>query len=435
MKKITDYNKIHFIGIFGSSMSNLALLSKSLGFEVSGSDKGESTLLSMLEENDILAYVGSNPDVAIKADLVVYTSAIPYSDPELYACKNSGIKCISRAEFLGEISMLFDKVIAVSGTHGKSTVTAMLGEIFSYSGKKPCVHLGGLYRNFENCRGEYFITEACEYKESFLSLSPDIAVILNIETDHPDYYKSMTDLYCAFERFANNSKPLASVVTQENLKINTFRKSYKVGRDSYALSLSEKEGFYSFTPYVLGKKYPRVSLNVRGEHNVTNALFALLVSAIEGIDAQDSTQGLERFYGVDKRYQTVGKINGAEIILDYAHHPTEIIAAISTAKLHAKHVTVYFQPHTYSRTEKLFSSFVTAFDDADEVIIVEEFPARETPDMGKSAKDLASALKLRKKCKYTTLKQAKNLLYSATSTDETVLLLGAGNIDSLLLLS
>lgn len=433
MKNLLEYKKVHFIGILGSSMSNLALLSKALGLYVSGSDKRSSDLLSLLKDHHIDAYVGHRPDTAIKSDLIVYTAAIHKCDPELQACIRNGIECVNRAEFLGKFCELFENVIAVSGTHGKSTVTAMLGEIFKSAGLNPCVHLGGVYKTFRNFDKKFLITEACEYKESFLSIKSDFPIILNIESDHPDYFKSMTDLYSAFGKFANNSKQNAPIITQEHINITDSRKSYKVGRDAYALSLSEQFGFYSFTPYILGKKYPTVTLKVRGEHNVTNALFALLVSALNNIDPIIATTGLENFYGVDRRYQTVKKINGAEIVLDYAHHPTEIKAAIKTAKLYSKKVTVYFQPHTYSRTEKLFSSFLTAFDDADEVIIIEEYPARETPDMGKSAKELADALFLRKKCKYASLENAKKFLLNSTYVDETVLLLGAGNIDSLLL--
>ncbi len=425
-----NVKKVHFIGVLGSSMSNLALISKALGFSVSGSDKNDNSLLSNLKKKGIDAYLGADAKRVKSADLVVYSSAVPESDSELKSARKFNKQVLPRAEFLGELSSLFDKVIAVSGTHGKSTVTAMLGEIFSLADYAPCVHLGGAYKDFGKFETKYFITEACEYKESFLTLTPDVAIVLNVESDHPDYFKSMSELYRAFTSFIERSKPNAPTLIGEKVKISDEDK-LKIGRDAYTIKTNEKDGFFTFVPVIRGKTYPTVSLKVRGEHNVENALFALLVADIEGIKPEIAVKAIEGFSGVGRRYQTVGKINGATVISDYAHHPTEIIASIKTAKLHSKTVTVYFQPHTYSRTEKLFSSFLSAFDGADKLIIVEEYPARETPDMGKSAKELADALSLRRKCTYASLRTAKELLYSTAYVDETILLIGAGNIDTI----
>ncbi len=432
MKNSLPFSYIHFIGILGSSMSNLALLTRKLGATVSGSDRSISNKLAILKQNDITAYVGADTSVANNADLVVYSSAVPDYDEELSYCRSIGKQCMDRSEYLGLICSLFKRVVAVSGTHGKSTVTAMIGEIFKTAGLSPAIHLGGEYENSFDFDGEYFITEACEYRESFLSISSDVAIVLNIESDHPDYYRSMEDLYSAFNKFISNLKPTGILISGDTLDLSTDQKTYKIGRDAYADKVYQHNGYLSFVPYVLGKKYPELTLSVRGEHNVTNALFALLASKLEGISPDIAVSALSSFHGVGRRFEAVKRINGAEIILDYAHHPTEIIASIKTAKLSADYVTVYFQPHTYSRTEKLFSSFLTAFDDADKVVIVEEFPARETPDMGKSARELANALYKRKKCLYVSLEKAKELLYSTTYHGETVLLLGAGNIDSIL---
>lgn len=423
--------KIHFIGVLGSSMSRLAVITKSYGVLVSGSDKNYSSTLKTLISNGIHAYLGYNLDYIKNADVVVYSSAIPKEDEELNFAKSLNKKILSRAEFLGILSSNFNKTIAISGTHGKSTVTAMLGEIFALKGLCPAVHLGGAYKEFEPFKNEYFITEACEYKQSFLSLKPYISVVLNVESDHPDCFSSLDEVYESFDKFLNNTRREGIKIIGENLSFNNHKKCLQIGIDAKATKIEQNNGFFSFVPIIREKIYPRVSLAVRGKHNVTNSLFVLLIADIEGVEPEISVEGLMNFTGVNRRYQQLGKINGAPVITDYAHHPTEILASIKTAKLHSNSVTVYFQPHTYSRTAKLFNEFLDALKEADKVIIVEEFPARETPNMGKSAKDLADALMKTKKCEYATLKDAHELLYLKTTPSETVLLVGAGNIDSI----
>ncbi len=432
MKKLTDFNSVHFIGILGSSMSNLALSTKQIGLNVSGSDIRYDNLMAVLKQNGIYSYIGTKPEIVEKSDLVVYTSAISPFDTELSHARKLGKLCLSRAEYLAFFCKSFKRLIAISGTHGKSTVTAMTGAIFESAGLSPFVHIGAKYETQNKFNFDYAIVEACEYKKSFLTLSPDIGVILNVESDHPDYYKSLSELYSAFYEFAGRINSLGLFVINENVNVTSNAKTFKLGRDAYAVKINHFDGYFSFTPYILGKKYPNLSLSIRGEHNVHNALFALLISALEKIPPSVAVASLSSFSGVDRRYQKVDKINGAEIILDYAHHPTEIEASINTAKLYSSSVTVYFQPHTYSRTEKLFPFFLTAFDKADKVVIVEEYPARETPDMGKSAKDLANALSRRKNCIYASLEKAKELLHTTAYFGETILILGAGNINSIL---
>lgn len=431
MKNSFDFNSIHFIGILGASMSNLAVFAKKLGLIVSGSDKRSDENKFILERNGICFYQGSNPNIAVKSDLIVYSSAVSHSDDELSFCIKMGKLCISRAEFLALLCKKFKRVIAISGTHGKSTVTAMTGKIFSDAGLSPFVHVGAK-TTIRECNFDYAIVEACEYKKSFLCLSPDISVVLNIESDHPDCYNSIDELNKTFTDFTNRTKETGIVVCSQDLSLTSNRKTYKVGRDAYAINVRHNNGFYSFTPIILGKKYPDVTLSIRGEHNITNALFALLLSAIEKITPTIAVKSISNFQGIDRRYQSFGKINGGEVILDYAHHPTEIIATIKTAKLYSNHVVVYFQPHTYSRTAKLFDEFTKAFDLADELIIVEEYPARESPSMGKSAKELYHAIFAERNCKYASLSSAKEYLHTQNNENKTILVLGAGNINSIL---
>ena len=431
MKILDNCNLIHFIGILGSSMSNLALSTKRKGIFVTGSDKRCDEILTTLQQNDIHAYVGSNTQVVKNADLIVYSSAIPPSDIELSYARSLGKLCISRAEYLSLICKKFKKVIAVSGTHGKSTVTAMLGHLFSDAGLKPFVHVGAKFGHNELFDYNYAIIEACEYKQSFYSLSPDIELILNVEYDHPDCYDSLDSTYKSFNEFSKRIKKGGTLITLDNININVENK-YSVPLNARYEDLSQSNGCFTFTPYVLGKRYPKLTLSIPGLHNVTNALFALLVSAIENIDPIIATKSLSTFKGVDRRFQRFNDINGGKIILDYAHHPTEIKTVISTAKLSSDYVVVYFQPHTYSRTAKLFDEFCYAFDQANEVIIVEEYPARENATMGKSALELANAISNHKKCSYKTLSDAKNHLLSTDNSNKTILILGAGNINDIL---
>lgn len=426
MKTLLKYKNLYFLGILGSSMKNLAVFCKKLGFSVRGADKNSKNCPSFA---DILVKEKASEEDAVFSDLVVYSSAIPNDSQDVALFENFGVECVSRGEFLAKFSELFHKVVAVSGTHGKTTVTAMIGEAFYACGLYPAVHIGGNYPE-KDFKMDYFVTEACEYKTSFLSLRPDISIVLNAEYDHPDCFSSRDEVMSAFSDFIQNTKPDGAIILgEENL---THKNALYLSRECSVKDSVLNGDKYSFTPVIRGKIYPKVNLSVPGEHNAKNALTALLVCDILSLDRDKVCQAISNFQGVDRRYQKVARY-GREYVLDYAHHPTEIKCSLSTARKTGKKLVVYFQPHTFSRTKALFSDFIAVLKEADEVNVVEEFSARETPDMGLSAYDLYQALKSEVKSSYIPKSRLKTALYEERERDRVVLVLGAGDIDKYLI--
>ena len=428
MKNLINYSKIHFIGILGSSMRNLALFAQNFGISVSGSDK---SFTNQFISQGILIKKSFAKRELLDVDLAVYSSAIPENNAELRFFKKRGVPCISRAQFLRLLSNEFKTVIAVSGSHGKTTVSAMTAHVFSTLGLSPALHIGGNYKRFFPFSRDFFITEACEYRDSFLTLSPDVGVVLNVEYDHPDYFASLQDVYSSFEKFSKNIRPSGTLIMGKKVLLNAPN-TLKVGENAYAQNVREKDGFFSFTPIIDGKVLPDITLSTQGEHNVKNALIVLLIAKACGLDLSCVCFALRSFTGVDRRFQKVIK-NNKEYILDYAHHPTEIKATIDTAKLFKKPVTVYFQPHTFSRTKALLDEFCSVLTTADKVVIVQEFPSREGKEMGVSAYELFLKINPYIPSIYQTLSEAKERILQEDTDKNTVLVLGAGDIDTILL--
>ncbi len=435
MEKLLSKQRIYFIGILGSSMSGLAEIARNMGAEIAGSDACYSDKLLYLKKLGIKVTIGRDYESVVKSDLVVYTSAIKQSDEELILARSRGIPCIERAKFLGKIASLFDNVIAVSGTHGKTTVTAMLKDIFTYCGLNPTVHAGGDFFGSESgvVSGDerLFITEACEYRESFCELTPDTEIILNIETDHPDYYKSMSELNGAFQKFANKLKPDGVIIVPPSVNIKSKNKIV-IGKDVYAKNVRLENGQNIYDIIVNDSLYAEnFKLKIVGQHNVYNSLFAVTVADLYGLNREKVLKALSDFKGVKRRFYEIKETNGVKIICDYAHHPTQIKATLTAAKQIVKgKIFVYFQPHTYSRTAKLMDEFCSVLSEVDNLIIIKEFPARETADMGKSAYDLYKRLADNGiKCRYSELNQnAADIVKSKMFKGDAVLLLGAGDI-------
>lgn len=427
MENLTNYSKIHFIGILGSSMRNLAVFAQKFGISVSGSDKN---FTNQFIAPDITINKSFDYHALCDVDLVVYSSAIPENDRELCYFKSRGVQCISRAQFLRLLSKQFKTVIAVSGSHGKTTVSAMTAHVFSMLGLSPALHIGGNYKQFFPFSQDFFITEACEYRDSFLSLSPDVGVVLNVEYDHPDYFASFQDVYSSFEKFVKNIPSSGTLITGKNVLLEAPN-SLKIGKNAYAQNVREKNGFFAFTPVIDDEILPEVTLSVPSYHNVENALIVLLIAKACGLNLSLSCKALSSFSGVDRRFQKVVKDN-KEYILDYAHHPTEIKATIDTARLFKKPVTVYFQPHTYSRTKALIQEFCQVLTTADEVVIVQEFPSRENKEMGVSAYELFLKISPFVPSIYQTIIDAKERILKEDTDKHTVLVLGAGDIDTIL---
>lgn len=431
MNNLLNYTNYHFVGVLGASMSGLAKLLSSRGKRVTGSDVSVSPVISELKRCGVSVTVGSGVSAVQNSQIVVRSSAVPDTDPQIAEAMRLGIPVVDRADMLGAVADGFDTVIAVSGTHGKSTVTAMIGEILRASGTRPFVHVGVHGAGTTDGDGQYAVIEACEYRSNFLKIHPDVAVVLNVERDHPDCYSDDTALMQAFERFVDGAKPYGRSVMPAGLTLGKHVPTLVIGTDVVANEVIQDMAGYSFVPVVRGQNLPRVSLKVMGRHNVTNALFALATARLLGVDDCIAVNALNGFNGLAKRFQTVGTLNGASVVVDYAHHPTAIRLAIDTARLMTKgHVTVLFQPHTYSRTKALFEEFVSALSGANVSVIMKEFPAREVPADGRSAFDLFSTLRANgARTRYvTTTAKACEVATRYAYSGDVILVLGAGNM-------
>ena len=424
-------------------MSVLMQIESELGHLVTGSDRKDGERLQKLKAAGYDVYVGHNPDSARQADEVVFTGAAKSTDPEISAAVAANVKTVERGEFLADVCDNFKKTVAVSGTHGKTTVTALLSECFKNAGKKFCAHVGGEVNGFSGgfffSGTDYMLTEACEYRKSFLHLKPLVAVVLNVEPDHSDTYKTKRELEDAFFDFAN--KTLAAggtLVVSDEVKISRMQAcasekvmTYGFEKTSsvYAENVCEKGGFTEFDVWFYGRFYGRVKSCLHGLHNVMNALALICVCAHEQIDKRAVMHTLTYFSGVKCRYEHICEVRGNMVVSDYAHHPTEIRSVISVAKETGKKIAVYFQPHTYSRTAALFDEFVAALCMADEVNLVKTYSARETESDGKNETDLYLALPegKRRKC-FDSVEEAAEDIKNLPASSRLVLTVGAGDI-------
>ena len=380
---------MHFIGVGGVSMSALAAWSLRLGLSVSGSDREASRALSELCKLGAEAYTGQRPQVVCGADIVVYSLAIGDGDAELRLARGRGILTVSRAEFLGAMMLRYKTRIGVSGTHGKSTVTAMLGSIFSVACRNPTVLCGAPISDsgsYEFGGEESLIYEACEYRMAFLSFSPTVALILNVDFDHPDCYGSIEEVEDAFLR-STKGADLSVVNIDSAAAERVYRRiggrRVSVGKSDaadYRYEIVGNGAHPEFNIYHLSRHVATLELRVIGEHNVANAVAAFAVAYECGISQKNIIQALERFPGIGRRGELLGRLGESDVYYDYAHHPSEIRASIKAVRaLGYKRVTVLFKPHTYTRTKALWADFVSALSLADRVILTEIFPAREQP--------------------------------------------------------
>ena len=388
------YRNIHFIGVGGISMSGLASYCLTEGFTVSGSDKTMSPMLKRLKALGAKIFTGHRAANARGAELVVYSSAISDVNPELLYARKNGVPILRRSELLGQILSLHTRSVAVSGSHGKTTTTAMLAEVFIAAGLNPTVFLGGERKTFGNFRSggkSVAIAEACEYKRNFLDISPSVAVVLNIDNDHVDTFSDMEDETAAFSGFVKNS--LAVVNADDCYARKVFNSAtITFGIKNLAAYTAKRVSgniCRSFTAYAYGKRLGRVRLKVAGGHNVYNALSVIAVSNELKIPFATVKNALEWFDGVKRRNEYIGKFEGVPCYADYAHHPTEISALFQDKN---EKTLAVFQPHTYSRTEKLLREFVLSLKRADGVIIYKTYPAREKFSANGDAKRLYSVL-------------------------------------------
>ncbi|WHH57600.1 UDP-N-acetylmuramate--L-alanine ligase [Petroclostridium sp. X23] len=390
---------VHFVGIGGISMSALAEILVSSGFIVSGSDMKESPLTDKLKRLGVKFFLHHSENNIDGADLIVYTAAVKDFNPEIQAGKKLGIPIIERPVLLGEIMKKYHHAVAVAGTHGKTTTTSMISSIMLNAKLDPTVLVGGeldaIGGNVRTGKSTYFVTEACEYVESFLKFYPYIGVILNIEEDHLDYFKDLSHIIEAFRKFAALVPEDGYIVAcgddpnvlqaLEGINCTIFTYSIKDGHyDWKAENITfSTSGFPKFDILYRGSKLASIQLNIPGMHNVYNALAAAACAYAAGIPVECIVDGLFSFRGTHRRFEIKGCANGITVVDDYAHHPTEVKATLGAAsRFPHKKLWCIFQPHTYTRTYALLNEFSNAFYQADKVIITDIYAARE-PDDGK----------------------------------------------------
>jgi UDP-N-acetylmuramate--alanine ligase len=399
---------IHFIGMDGISMSALAAIMLKRGWKVSGSDLKQSSLTKRLVREGATFYLGHSPGHVQNVDIVVYTAAIRPDNPELQSARDQGLKVMSRAEFLGSLMSESRYGIAISGSHGKTTTTALVGLMLEEADLNPTVLVGGeldaLGGNVKVGGRDYFVAEACEYVETFLALRPYLGVILNIDADHLDYFGSMEHIVAAFRRFAelipahgyliacSDDAHVREILPGLNCRVVTY--GLTQGSNWWATNIEMRpEGGSFFDVYRDNELVGRVRLKVNGRHNISNALSAMAVGHLLGIPFATMCRTMETFSGTHRRFELKGCYNGATIIDDYAHHPTEIKATLSAARQVApRRLIAAFQPHTYTRTKSLLADFAQSFGDADMVVVTDIYASRERDTLGISSEVLVERI-------------------------------------------
>lgn len=437
--------KVHFIGIGGISMSGLAAVLLNGGYRVSGSDAKESKITQALQLKGAEVYIGHNSNNIKDVDLVVYTAAIPKDNPELVESSKRNIPLMDRAEFLGRIMKGHKYNVAVAGTHGKTTTTSMVSHIALEGNLDPTILVGGeldiINGNYNIGNSEYFITEACEYKESFLRFYPYIGIILNIDADHLDYYRDIEHIQETFEKFINiipNDGYIIGNADDERVRTAMSKASCNVigygidNGDIRAKNISYNEkGCGIFDVYKNDNKLFTVSLSVPGKHNVLNALSTISVGLIFDLSSEVIIKGLKSFGGAHKRFEYKGVKNGVTVVDDYAHHPVEIKATLSTAKnIHHNKLYCIFQPHTYTRTKTLFKEFTECFGDADEIVLMDIYAAREKDPGDINSKMLGDALRSKGiKCvNVSSHNEALKYIKPLLKDEDLLLTVGAGDV-------
>ena len=438
---------IHFIGIGGISMSGLAEILLAEGFTISGSDMRHSALTDMLEGKGVhIFYRQSAENLTDDIDLVVYTAAIHKDNPEFAAIAQKGLPSLTRAQLLGQIMRNYKIPIAISGTHGKTTTTSMVSEILLQAQADPTLSIGGILRsiggNIRVGKSDYFVTEACEYTNSFLSFFPKIGLILNVEEDHLDFFQDIHEIRASFHKFAAllpadglliiNKEIEGLDVILEGLSCRVITYGSTPDADYYYTDLQFHESACpTFLLHDLAGNTQSISLSVPGEHNVSNALAAIALADALFIDRSCTASALSAFHGTDRRFEYKGVIGGVTIIDDYAHHPTEITATLQAAQNYP-HKTLWcvFQPHTYTRTKAFLPEFAKALSLADKVVLADIYAARETDTLGISSRTLQTEIeKLGKTCYYfPSFDEIENFLLENCTEGDLLITMGAGDV-------
>ena len=443
----SDPIHIYFIGIGGISMSGLAEILLSEGFRISGSDRTPSALTHRLEELGAAVFYGQREEnLSQDIDLVVYTSAIKPDNPEMIATEKLGIASLTRAQLLGQMMKNYKTSIAVSGTHGKTTTTSMISQILLENNDDPTLSIGGIYKpiggNIRVGSSDRFVTEACEYTNSFLSFNPKISIILNIEEDHLDFFRDIDDIRNSFHEFARLLPADGTLIINGDIerpeeitaglscRVVTYGSSSDC--DYFPSDITyDESGCPSFHLMHAGGKEEAFSLRVPGEHNVYNAIAAIALADLLGISSVVTAKALLDYGGTDRRFEYKGKVNGFTVIDDYAHHPTEIRATLLAAKNYPHRTTwCVFQPHTYTRTKAFLTDFAKALSLADEIILADIYAAREKDTLGISSQTLQAEIeKLGHRCYYfSSFEEIENFILTNCTKDDLLITMGAGDI-------
>ncbi|MGM0444929.1 MAG: UDP-N-acetylmuramate--L-alanine ligase [Bacillota bacterium] len=447
-----EFDNIHIIGVGGISMSGIAKVLIKRGYKVSGSDIKKNKQTEILESMGVKIYIGHKASNLKDAQAVVYTNAIDKKNVELQTAINKDIKIYKRAQFLSRLFKDKD-TIAITGTHGKTTTTSMLTSIFVNTNLDPSVMIGGnlnlIGGNIKDGNGKYFITEADESDGSFTFFDPRYAIITNIEWDHFDYYKSEEDLINKFIEFIDKIPDNGGlIIWGEALKDYPQIKNHCKNIITYGLNneditaknIIKKMFTTEFDLFIKGKFIDKINIKVPGEHNVLNALASFALSYTLKISPNEIKNGLNDYTGVKRRFDKKGVYNNAVVIDDYAHHPTEIINTIKTAKdLKHNKLFVVFQPHRYSRTKNLMKEFSRSFDGADELILTDIYAASESPIPGVNSNKLYNLVKKHKNDKNINMnvhyikkfKDIEKYIKNKLNSGDILLTIGAGNVDKI----
>ena len=446
-----DFNKpcnIFFIGIGGISMSGFAHLLHQAGFTISGSDSNNTKITRDLENEGIkVFYTQCEDNITSNIDLVVYTAAIHNDHPEYMKAVELGLNMMDRAQMVGQVMSNYKNAIAVSGTHGKTTTTSMLSHIFLEAKMDPTISVGGILKaingNVRIGKSENFITEACEYTNSFLKFNPFISIILNIEEDHMDFFKDINEIRDSFKKFTQLLPKEGLLVINGEIDdysyftgdLKSRYVTYGIDNDDFTYTAKNitynDNGFGCYDLYHNKELITKVNLGVVGKHNISNSLATIAVALECGIDIPSILAGIAAFSGTVRRFEYKGTVNGIDVIDDYAHHPTEIKATIEAAKKYPhKNMWIVFQPHTYTRTKAFLNEFAQALSDADNVVLVDIYAARENDPGDISSKDLYNILKnIGTNTHYfPSFEETEKFLLKNCINGDLLITMGAGNV-------
>ena len=431
---------IHFIGIGGSGMFPMVQILHSEGFYITGSDNNETETTKIERKMGIPVTLGQAAENIEGADLIVYTAAIMSDNPELIAAKASGVPCLERSDMLGLLTRRYSKAVCVAGTHGKTTTSAMIAQTLLEGGFDPSAFIGGKVKALGGSgragKSDIFVVEACEFVDTFLKLSNDISVILNIDNDHLDYFGSIENSIKSFRKFASNS---TGPVIVNGDDANTMKAVDGLDKEIITFGWSDKNDYYAadvrflggaksgYTLMHHGRPICEIRLSIPGKHNILNSMACAVVCLYLGMNPEEMAEHIDKFPGAGRRFEILGEVNGVTIADDYAHHPTEIAATLKAAKEMDFHeVWAVFQPFTYSRTALLMDDFVTALSVADHVVMSEIMGSREKNTYNIYTRDLAE--KIPGSVWFNTFKEMADYTMSHAKPGDLVITLGCGDV-------